>query len=131
MPELPNAIAGCILGAALGDALGLPLEGLSRGRGRKLSPQIKDGPQFAFGRGFISDDTEHLCLVANALAAAGDDVEKFESEFARGLRGWFLALPPGVGLATLKACLKLCVGTSPQKSGVFSAATARPCAARF
>ena len=121
MPELSQAIEGCIIGAALGDALGLPLEGLSRQRGRNLFPSLKDGPQFAFGRGFVSDDTEHLCLVANALTAAGDDVEKFESELARGLRSWFLALPPGVGLATLKACLKLCVGISPQKSGVFSA----------
>ena len=121
MPELPSSIAGCILGAALGDALGLPLERLTRQRGRKLFPHLQDGPQFAFGRGLVSDDTEHLCLVANALTASGDDVEKFESELARGLRGWFLALPPGVGLATLKACLKLCVGVSPQKSGVFSA----------
>lgn len=121
MSELHQSILGCILGTALGDALGLPLENLSRARGRKLFPRLENGPQFAFGRGFVSDDTEHLCLVANALTASVGDNEKFESELARGLRGWFLALPPGVGLATLRACLKLCVGVSAHRSGVFSA----------
>ena len=37
------------------------------------------------------------------------------------LKWWFAALPPGIGLATAKACLKLWLGFSPQRSGVFSA----------
>ncbi|HEX8550339.1 MAG TPA: ADP-ribosylglycohydrolase family protein [Abditibacteriaceae bacterium] len=121
MSELHDAITGCILGAALGDALGLPLERLSRERGRKLFPHLERGPSFAFGRGFVSDDTEHLCLVASALAASAGDGAAFENKLVHGLRAWFLALPPGVGLATLRSCFKLCMGVSPQRSGVFSA----------
>ncbi|HPS03706.1 MAG TPA: ADP-ribosylglycohydrolase family protein, partial [Candidatus Sumerlaeota bacterium] len=37
------------------------------------------------------------------------------------LRWWLLGLPAGVGYATLRAILKLWVGFSPEKSGVFSA----------
>jgi ADP-ribosyl-[dinitrogen reductase] hydrolase len=37
------------------------------------------------------------------------------------LRWWFLGLPAGIGMATLKASLKLWLGFSPVRSGVFSA----------
>lgn len=121
MPDLPLTIEGCLLGAALGDALGLPLERLTRERGRKLFPHLEKGPNLVFGRGFISDDTEHICLVASALAASGGEAEAFERHLVRGLRAWFLALPPGVGLATLRSCFKLCLGVTPDRSGVFSA----------
>lgn len=69
----------------------------------------------------VSDDTEHACLAAQALIAAGDDVDGFACQLARRLRLWLLALPPGTGLATLKAAAKLCLGASPRHSGVFSA----------
>jgi ADP-ribosylglycohydrolase len=115
-----DVIVGCLLGAAIGDALGLPYEGLSHRRAARLL-----GPPDRFhlfgSRGLISDDTEHLCLVAQSLIAAGDDIRRFEEELARRLKRWFLALPAGIGLATLKACLKLCVGIGPSKSGVRSA----------
>ncbi len=68
-----EAIVGCILGTAVGDALGLPYEGVSPQRAPKLL-----GPperyRFCFGRGMISDDTEHTCMVAQSLIDAGGDV---------------------------------------------------------
>ena len=42
-------------------------------------------------------------------------------ELARRLRLWLLGLPAGIGLATLKATLKLWIGFSPHRSGVYSA----------
>ncbi len=55
-------IIGCILGTAVGDALGLPYEGLSRRRAaRMLGPP--DRFRFLFRRGMVSDDTEHTCIV--------------------------------------------------------------------
>ncbi|HEX8238011.1 MAG TPA: ADP-ribosylglycohydrolase family protein [Abditibacteriaceae bacterium] len=57
---LEDAIAGCILGTAVGDAVGLPCEGISRPRQQKLFPAIK-GPNLFLGRGMVSDDTEHRC----------------------------------------------------------------------
>jgi len=114
------ALVGSLLGEALGDAIGLPYEGLSRRRGVRLLGE-PDRHRFAFRRGMISDDTEHACLVAQALIVAGTDAEVFSRELARGLRSWFLCLPAGIGMATLRACLKLCVGVPPSRSGVFSA----------
>lgn len=69
----------------------------------------------------VSDDTEHACMVAQALIASGFDAERFPSQLAIRLRRWLLCVPAGVGMATLKACLKLCFRFSPNRSGVFSA----------
>ena len=106
-----HAIESCILGTALGDAVGLPCEGLSRARQSKWFGDKT--PTLYFGRRMVSDDTEHTILVAQALVQSRGDAEKFERALSKGLRRWFLLLPAGAGLATIKACLKLCVGVSP------------------
>ena len=115
-----DAIIGCILGTAVGDALGLPYEGVSPKRAaRLLGPP--DRYRFFFRRGMISDDTEHTCMVAQSLIDAGGDVPTFTRRFARRLRWWILALPAGVGKATARSGIKLWLGASPEKAGVFSA----------
>ena len=111
--------AGCLVGQAVGDMVGLPYENLSRRRVGRLARF--DQPRFFFGSGCGSDDTEHAGLTAEALAFANDDVEAFRRRLASGLRRWFLAGPPGIGFATLKSCAKLCIGVPPARSGVFSA----------
>jgi ADP-ribosylglycohydrolase len=113
-------LAGLLLGGAVGDALGLPAEGLSRERLRKFWPGGARH-RFVFGRGMFSDDTEHALLTAQALLEAGRDVEKFRHSLAWKLRWWFLALPAGVGLGTARACLRLWLGVPPDRSGVNSA----------
>src|ERR1700722_3834593 len=121
MPQSSRqAIAGCILGTAVGDAIGLPAEGLSRRRQRRMFP-ILDGYHLIFGHGMISDDTEHTCLVAAALAESAGDTDLFQQRLAAGLRWWLLTIPVGTGLATLRATLRLCLGVPPDRSGVFSA----------
>jgi ADP-ribosyl-[dinitrogen reductase] hydrolase len=117
---LKNAIEGCILGTALGDSIGLPVEGLSRQRQQRMYPNLS-GHHFLFGRGMVSDDTEHTCIVAEALAASAGDSVVFRNQMAIGLRWWLLALPAGVGLATLRATIRLWFGVPPDRSGVFSA----------
>jgi len=120
MNEAPSAIIGCVLGTAVGDALGLPYEGVSRTRlARMLGPP--DRHRFLFGRGMVSDDTEHTCMVVQSLIAADFNVDKFTIEFARRLRWWFILLPAGIGMATARSCFKLWLGFSPKSSGVFSA----------
>jgi ADP-ribosyl-[dinitrogen reductase] hydrolase len=119
-PSKQSAIIGCLLGTAVGDAIGLPCERLSKQRQRRLFGEIK-GPRFVFGRGMISDDTEHACMTAQALIVSAGDVTQFTQSLAQQLRLWLLALPPGTGLATLKATLKLWLGFPPDRSGVFSA----------
>lgn len=118
MPSDP--ITGTLLGCAVGDALGLPYEGLSRQRGiRLLGEPVRH--RFLFGRGMVSDDTEHSCMVAQALCCHPHDPEAFARDLAWRLRWWLLGAPAGIGLATLRAILKLWVGFSPRTSGVFSA----------
>lgn len=115
-----QAIIGCLLGTAIGDAVGLACEGLPRRRQARLFPRL-DGPRLLGSRGMVSDDTEHTCLVAQALVESGGEPEEFAHALARRLRWWLLGLPAGVGKATLRATLKLCGGVPPSRSGVRSA----------
>ena len=111
---------GCILGTAVGDALGLPYEGLSRRRAaRMFGPP--DRYRFLFRRGMVSDDTEHTCIVAQAMISSGGDIDAFRRALAWRFRWWLLGRPAGVGRATLRAILRLWIGISPERSGVFSA----------
>lgn len=117
---MKDRLAGILLGAAVGDALGLPAEGLSPRRRRRLFP----GPwrhRFLLGRGMLSDDTEHALFVAQSLLNYPADAGAFQRRLAWHLRWWFLGLPAGIGLATARACIKLCLGFPPTRSGVFSA----------
>ena len=117
---LEDRLAGVLLGTAVGDAIGLPFENISPRRLKKRFP----GPlrhHLFFGRGMISDDTEQSLFVGQSLLANAHDVELFQRNLGRRLRNWFLALPAGLGKATLRACLKLCVGWPPARSGVWSA----------
>lgn len=115
-----SRIVGCILGTAVGDALGLPYEGVSRRRLPRMLG-LPERHRFLFGRGMISDDTEHTCIVAQSLTASGSDIDVFTRELGRRLRWWFASLPAGLGRATLRSCLKLWIGVPPTRSGVFSA----------
>ncbi len=115
-----EAIIGCILGTAVG----MPLDCRTR-------VFLSSVPHVCFlnealyhlilGRGMVSDDTEHTCFVAEALLSAKGNPDRFEKHLARSFRHWLLALPPGVGLATLKSIIRLWLGFPPARSGVFSA----------
>ena len=123
MPESPGpqrALIGCLLGTAVGDALGLPMEGLSKSRQAKMFPDL-DRYHFLPGKGMVSDDTQHQCIVAQALIKSHGTPEAFSKDIAWRLRFWLLGIPAGVGRATLRAVIKLWLGWPPHKSGVFSA----------
>lgn len=107
-----------MVGGAVGDALGLPVERLTPARQKSLYGRIEQ-MGFLPNRGMISDDTEHALFTARALLESGGDAEKFGRLLHSEFRRWMLALPPGIGLATLKAGLKSLIFL-PQ-SGVFSA----------
>lgn len=115
-----DSLVGCILGTAVGDALGLPYEGLSRQRASKLLG-IPDRYRFLLRHGMISDDTEHTCMVAQSLIASGGDPNRFGRMFGWRLRWWLAAFPAGVGFATLRSILRLWCGVPADRSGVYSA----------
>jgi ADP-ribosyl-[dinitrogen reductase] hydrolase len=116
-----DQLAGVILGTAVGDALGLPRENLSRRRARKLfgAPPLRHA--FLFSRGMVSDDSEHTCMTGQALLRAPHEGDRFARSLAWRLRFWLLGLPVGAGRATLRSLLKLWLGFPPTKSGVWSA----------
>ena len=134
MKEIPAAdrrdrLAGCLLGTAVGDAVGLPRENLSARRAARLFgggvrhaliPAWVPGAGGA-GRGMVSDDAEHAALSALALLEEPTDAGRFAGALARRLRWWAAGLPAGAGKATLTACAKLWCGVPPARSGTNSA----------
>ncbi len=117
---LNNSIEGCILGTAVGDSLGLPVEFLKPSRiPYFLGTELKQN--FFLGKGFVSDDTDHACFVAQALCKHFKNPVEFQNQLSWYLRLWLISLPAGIGLATLKSTFKLWLGFSPSNSGVFSA----------
>lgn len=118
--QIHERLAGLLLGTAVGDALGLPAENLSAEKiKRRWNGNWK--MRFIFGRGMVSDDTEHTLMVAQALLEHPDDARKFQRSLAWKFRWWFLGLPGGVGMATARACIKLWLGLPADRSGVISA----------
>jgi ADP-ribosyl-[dinitrogen reductase] hydrolase len=113
-------VLGVLLGTAVADALGLPYEGLSKQRAKRLLGAATQ-QRLCFGYGLVSDDSDHSIITALAWQVAAGDSERFTQALAWGLRWWLLCLPAGVGLATLRATLRLWLGIHPSRSGVFSA----------
>ena len=118
--EPAKRLAGVLLGTAVGDALGLPAEGLGP---QKIAARWKGSwrYRFAAGRGMISDDTEHTAMVAQSLLENPTNAEEFQTILAWKFRWWLAGLPAGAGLATARAIFKLWLGVSPSSSGVASA----------
>jgi len=60
-------------------------------------------------------------MLTQALIECQGDADRLAAALARRLRWWLLRVPAGIGFGTLRACLKLWMGISPTRSGVFSA----------
>lgn len=111
-------LSGALLGTALGDALGLPAEGM---KAQSIARRFGHVDRFRLlgNVGFVSDDTEQAALVAQSLLRNPDDQEQFVRAFRRSLLGWFCRLPWGIGWGTIRACVRIGLGIRP--SGVMSA----------
>ena len=118
--DFADSVTGCLLGTAVGDAIGLSYEGLTRQRQQRLFPH-PERYHLLPGRGMVSDDTEHTCMVAQALIASAGEPQAFAHSLAWRLRFWLLGVPAGIGYATLRAICKLWLGFPSDRSGVFSA----------
>lgn len=120
MPTLEERVAACLIGTAVGDSIGLPREGLTASRAHKIfGGEVHHS--FLFGRGMVSDDTEHAAMTVIAFIQSSGDVKHFQRSLGRELAQWLISAPAGIGFATLKSCLKLCIGIPASKSGVRSA----------
>jgi ADP-ribosylglycohydrolase len=115
-----DRLRGLMLGMMVGDAIGLPREGLSRRRAARMYSNTLSHKLLP-GMGMISDDTEHACMTLAAWIHERDDPKRFGRVLAGKLRWWLVGLPAGIGNATARSVFKLWVGFSPEKSGVYSA----------
>jgi ADP-ribosyl-[dinitrogen reductase] hydrolase len=116
--DLRDRFAGVLLGTAIGDALGLPMEGMGPKAIARDFPEI-DHYALLGRTGFVSDDTEQTALVAQSITRSPADLAGFLRAFRRSLFGWFLRLPWGIGWGTLKACFK--IGLGFRRTGASSA----------
>jgi ADP-ribosylglycohydrolase len=116
--DLRDRVAGTLLGTAVGDALGLPCEGLSPQRIARRFGQL-DRFRLLGRTGYVSDDTEQSALVAQSLARYPADPDRCARAFRRSLVGWFCRLPWGIGMATILSCFRTMLGCS--RTGVRSA----------
>ncbi len=119
---------GCFLGAAAGDALGMPTEGYTAyeikslfGTVRDMMPALAGHFHAGFLAGQITDDTEETLMLAESLI----EVSGFSAaRFADKLIAWGMTwkmderLGRGVGFATSSAVESMIAGTPWQESGL-------------
>lgn len=111
-PEIIDIKSHLILeGIAAGDALGFPYEGVKPNK-------IRWG--FIGKWGITSDDTQLANMALIAFRESQGDPDRFVGLLSKKYLHWFLCLPPTLGLATLRSCLKMFLGLDPRHCGVNS-----------
>jgi ADP-ribosyl-[dinitrogen reductase] hydrolase len=126
--ELLDRFRGCMLGLAVGDALGMPVEGLTRdeiaeslGEVREMVAPGRDHFHCGLSPGQYTDDTEQTLLLAETIIEAGFfDVERFASKLADWGRCW-IADPSknrGVGWTSRTAIQELLRDRPWQEAGL-------------
>jgi ADP-ribosyl-[dinitrogen reductase] hydrolase len=125
--ELRNRCVGAIVGYAIGDALGMPVEFLSRDQirryyGKPISGFIRAHPGHAsdhLPEGSYTDNTQMMLATAECLI----ECKKMDPACqADAMLSWYLNTAPHrtPSTANLRACKHLSTGRPWNKSGVFS-----------
>ncbi len=118
-PMTLDRIRGCVVGAAVGDALGMPLE-----FGPKRSPNnlVRDMLPGRLPAGSFTDDTEMaLALAESLLAHRPLDAADLAARFVE----WYRTDPPDVGIHTGAVLSRIDVG-DPWDEAVEAAQKANP-----
>ncbi|HSH02430.1 MAG TPA: ADP-ribosylglycohydrolase family protein [Anaerolineae bacterium] len=115
---------GCLLGGAIGDALGFTTENLTYDRIRQRLGRVEDYVVKP-GWGYYTDDTQMTILLAETILEAGGFDERV---FRRKLGRWWVVWPRLSGRSTKNAALKSLLGMKetgrhvPGSSGAMRAA---------
>ena len=117
---LEDRFAGCLVGVAVGDALGMPVEGFSEREIRQNFGKIADfiaAPSRNLKSGQVTDDTHLTIAIAESILETGD----FDPEIAARKFVEWLKDPVGAGTGCLNACKKMKEGIPWYEAGTNSA----------
>jgi len=129
--SLRDRYVGTLLGLACGDALGGPLEFLSRDEIDARFPagvtEFVGGGWLRLAPGEVTDDTAQALILAESLTDDGLDLDRL----AAGLIAWLRGSPKDIGNTTRIALEALATGTPPLDAGAaaLAASGARSAAA--
>ena len=136
MPQLNriDRVRGCLLGLAIGDALGAPLEGLSAQQVRAHYGQVDDfvDGSLAWKKkpyrwrmpGLYTDDTQQALALCDVLLECGRVDPDRLAEIYLGLahpKGSYVGAHRGVGRSFRQVLIDLESGVSPRHTGQLSA----------
>ncbi len=107
--ELRDRVRGCAVGAAVGDALGMPLEFGPRQPVGRLVREMKPGRVEA---GTFTDDTEMALALAESLQAR---CPLDPADLAQRFVAWYRAGPDDVGIHTRHVLLRIAAGEAWQQ----------------
>ncbi len=120
--EIADRYRGVMLGLACGDALGGPVEFMSREQIAETFPggvtEFVGGGWLNLAPGEVTDDTQQALILAKALTATGLDMDLF----AAGLLEWYRSQPKDIGNSTKVALAALASGTPPLEAGAVAVA---------
>lgn len=119
-----ESIEGLLLGVAIGDALGLAREGLSRRTALRKFGRPPLTYRLWPRAGLYSDDTQLMLMAAQAIVSSRSDSENFIRNFKRRLAWYAISLPVGVGCATRLSGLMCWLRWLKLPSGWWSAGNA-------
>jgi len=131
----PDKFRGALLGLAVGDALGAPIEGMKPGRIRELFQEVRDylDNRNAYQKrpyrlrlpGVYTDDTQQaLCLAESLVRCYGFDLKNFAKtllELWKADEDLKSGAFRGIGPTFRKVMTELEQGADPQKTGIPSA----------
>ncbi len=93
-------------GIAIGDAVGLPREGLQRRTSLLMFGRPKLSYRLLPGVGIYSDDTQLMLMAAQSILRSHSEWRPFSRAYLGRLAWYPLSLPAGAGKATILAALK-------------------------
>jgi ADP-ribosylglycohydrolase len=111
---------GCLLGAAIGDAMGMPGEGTPADLWRadcSFRRAYRGHPNDSLAPGQFTDDTQMMVLSASLLASRKFSIGEYAAKLRDIQATGELRFPDG---SVVTACMHLMEGKSPEESGVNS-----------
>lgn len=118
--KILNRYEGCLLGVAVGDALGAPAEFLSRReitRRYGVLSEMMGGGHFNWRKGQFTDDTDQTLAVVDSLI----DNQKYEPEdVGNRFVNWYKSGPTDIGSTTSRSLFLLAKGGNWKDSGQFA-----------